>query len=340
MPRQAWLVQLSPRAPMRVGTHPEDIDRARPFASSDTLFGALCWAMRQLFGEAALESWLERFRAETPPLRLSSLLPMVRVNGQVEPLLPMPQRRPAGALPDRKWLKQARFVDFAAYRWLLSGSGDAPALMSDALIGGPLRDTLPGSGEEPQRIWEIQSRPRVTVDRVSGASALYESAAAHFANGAGGVTVRPGLYLVADEGELARVLTCLEFLGEAGIGGERSTGLGRFAIESPRRSPLPVSESPAAGPTLSLCWPTPGDLARGALELPEHLGYRVVERSGWIASPEWAGWRSRRVAMLAEGSYLGGAGPGGALVDCTPEPGRAHAVYRYGFGIFLEEAQL
>lgn len=340
MPQTAWLIELTPRAPLRAGAHPEDIDRARPFASSDTVFGAVCWAMRQLFGESALSSWLNTLAASPAPTRLSSLLPLLRHREWSEPLLPLPERRPAAPLPDRKWLKRAQFVDREAYRWLLGGEGRAPAIVGNVLVAGKLLESRAAGDESLPRLWQVESRPRVTLDRLSGASVLYESAATYLSPAHATVTLSLALYCLADEAELDRLLVCLEFLGEAGIGGERSTGLGRFEVRSPVPSDLPLSSDPSAGATLALCWPSPADTEQGALQLPEDRGYRLVERSGWVASPEWAGWRSRRVTMLAEGSYVGGNGPGGGLVDCTPQTGQAHAVYRNGLGLFLEEAKL
>lgn len=341
MPGRDWLIELQPTAPMRVGTHPEDIDRARPFAASDTLFGALCWAIRQLFGESELERWLDGVRATPPLVRLSSLLPIIRIGDNAEPLIPLPQRLPSATLPERKWLKQARYVDRAAYHWLVTGEGEAPSLIGEVLVGQLLQRLLTGLEWRPLQLWAPASRPRVTIDRFSGASALYESAVYHFADVDAPISVRHGVYLtVEDDRALERIVLSLELLAEAGLGGERSSGLGRFLLVPPRESPLPLSANPSAGPTLSLCCPAKADFASGALELPAGLGYRLVERSGWVSSPDWAGWRSRSVAMLAEGSYLWGSGPGGTLVDCTPEPGRAHRVYRNGIGLFLEEARL
>ncbi len=365
----AWLVRLEPSSPMRIGAHAEDIDRARAFAASDTLFGALCWARRMLWGADNLVDWLDPFIAGTPPLRISSMLPVLEGTRVRELFFPIPQRKPAAVLDDRKLLKRAKFIDRPAYSALFTTvTGQSSSIRSVGelltsshfLIRGvqvgasdavPVRgiDAGRGGGAQADLAWAVGSRARVTVDRVSGASALYTSSAAHFSRGTTGspadeadrVRLLPGLIvLVDDEDVLGETIMCLEFLGEAGIGGERSSGLGRFSVLEPVESPLPVSGAPGAGPLLSLCWPCEADRVAGALDLPTDRGYRVVERSGWIASPEWSGWRSRRIAMLSEGSYLGGNGPGGGMVDVTPAQGQGHPVYRYGYGLFVEEAAL
>ncbi len=322
-----------------------------------------------LWGADDLVEWLKPFIAGTPPLRISSMLPVLEGAKVRELFLPVPQRKPAAVLDDRKLLKRAKFIDRPAYSALFTTvTGQSSSLRSigelltssHSLMRGVqvgAGDAVPvrgleagrGGGAQADFAWAVGSRARVTVDRVSGASALYSSSAAHFSRSTTGapadeedrVRLLPGLIvLVDDEALLGDMLVCLEFLGEAGIGGERSSGLGRFSVLEPVESPLPVSDDPSAGPLLSLCWPCEADRGAGALALAADRGYRVVERSGWITSPEWGGWRSRRIAMLSEGSYLGGNGPGGGMVDVTPAQGQGHPVYRYGYGLFVEEAAL
>lgn len=343
----SWLLRLEPRGPFRVGSHAEDLNRARALPPSDTLFGALCWAMCAVSGISGLERWLEGFVQGVPPVRLTSMLPVREYQNGLEVLVPMPVRRPEGYdLPDRKFLKRVRYIDQHVFKGLFFGAPASPVVRGDVALDSstdayPREAPNKGGGENLPGYWTVQSRPRVTVDRTSGASALFESSSTFWGPAQGPERVLPGVIIAADQvDELKRVVACFEVLGEAGMGGERSSGLGRFHLLEPIASPLPVSSSPAAGMTLALTWPTSQDLHAGALDLPDDRGYRIIERSGWISSPEWNGWRSRRVAMLAEGSYLGGSGPGGGMAEVTPAIGNGHSVYRYGYGLFLEEAAL
>lgn len=45
---------------------------------SDTLFGLICWGIRQVFSEQKLEELLAQFAAGTPPFLLSSAFPFIR----------------------------------------------------------------------------------------------------------------------------------------------------------------------------------------------------------------------------------------------------------------------
>jgi CRISPR/Cas system CSM-associated protein Csm4 (group 5 of RAMP superfamily) len=62
--------------------------------------------------------------------------------------------------------------------------------------------------------------------------------------------------------------------------------------------------------------------------------YRLVERRGWLASPDAMNLRRKSVRMLQEGSFFTQR-PGGALVDVKPQDTaypRLHDVWRYGLG--------
>ena len=323
---------LRPATPLRFGGHPEDLGTARPFPASDTLFGALTWAVLLVEGEGAAAAWVERFRLSEPPLLLSSALPYLPK--AAAPLLPRPQRRPAvdwdaGDGWDPKVLKRVEYVDAALLGlWRGAAPAEPPVPRGTALLAAGRA----GNGA----LWATAARPGVTLDRRTSASQVYTVAATSYQD------CLPAVYvLAASEKELTRLERLLDILGRAGIGGRRSRGFGGFTWERVT-SPLPLSPRPV-GLALSLVWPRRDELEAGALSPPQGLGYRIVERHGWIASPPWATERGRAVAMLGEGSYLNPelASPVGGLADVTPAERRGrHPVYRYGLGLFLDEERL
>lgn len=341
-----------PRGPLRIGVHADDLALGSAYPSADTLFGAICWAIRQVEGTPGLERWLAPFIARKPPVLLTSALPTIRLDGVKVACVPVPVRRPGFApetLPDRKMIRRARFLDISLLGWF---DGNRPAQAGHPVRVGPLiasadharllvdASSEAGSFSAP---WvESTSRPRVTVDRASGAAALFNAGYAYFAHGD---RVRVGMLLgvlVRDRDVVPSLDQAMHLLAETGIGGERSTGSGGFDLEV-AACPMPLTEDPR-GMLLSLCCPTAADLEAGALDPPPGSGYRLVERSGWISSPDWHGYRSRTVTMLAEGSHVGRSlsGPIGGLVDVTPDPGEPsrHPVYRFGFACFLDEGRL
>lgn len=352
---------LRPLGPLRIGTHPQDLARSGAFPGSDTLFGALAWAFQARFGGEAFHGWLGQFAGGEPPALWSSALPaLVESGSSLHVLVPVPSRRPGFAaemVEDRKLLGRVQYLHLALLPWFAGAAPASYTRRGRALLPTQLAERVQQAlhtaaprggdalgGRQPAiatPLWDEASRPRVTVDRLSGAASLFTSSSIRFARFPV-ETFEAGMavcVLVRDETTLVWLDACFEVLSETGIGGERSTGSGQFAWRRVE-CPLPLSPSPR-GPLLSLCWPRRDELAVGALRLAEGSGYRLVERMGWIASPAWSGYRSRAVTMLAEGSFMAPhlTPPLGGLADVTPDPSDAtrHPVYRYGYGCFLAE---
>jgi CRISPR type III-A-associated RAMP protein Csm4 len=328
---------LWPQGRQHFGAHPADLSRSRPFPSSDTLFGALAWAIASSAGAVALQRWLDPFLAGDPPLLVTSVLPLTEGEAP-RVLVPVPARRPAARQDQAdpslwKLLRGADYMDLDVLKWF-HGAATAFRRADDCLlVGGDSPPLSPPWGEE--------RRTHVAIDRVSGAAVPFDVSGTRVASEK---PLRAGMVVALlhrREEDLDLLERALDVLSATGIGGERSSGAGGFRWERAALR-IPLSAEPR-GALLSLCCPRPDELEGGALDGPQETGYRLVERSGWIASPDWPGRRGRPVAMLAEGSYLSPLlrAPVGRMVDVTPEthPGDRHRVYRYGYGCFLDEGR-
>jgi CRISPR-associated protein Csm4 len=124
----------------------------------------------------------------------------------------------------------------------------------------------------------------------------------------------------------------LQVLGDAGVGGERSTGYGLFTPLEPHPVDLPDVDGTSRWVALSSCWPLPGQegiLGPGA-------AYRLENRRGWMDSPDGRNLRRKSAHMLEPGSVLRvlpGHTAYGGLADVTPEIFDAHVVWRYGLAL-------
>jgi CRISPR/Cas system CSM-associated protein Csm4 (group 5 of RAMP superfamily) len=345
---------LEPVGRFRFGSHPANPGHLDALPASDTLAGALLWAAALLHDD--VDQLVERCRAGDPPFLLSSALP--HLEGRT-PFVPRPYRLrpPAGAgMPappgdqpetERKVIKRVTHVEVGALPWL-----DGQPL--DVAVWGPLlcQKPAPAVGDP----WERATIPGVTLDRASGASALYHHAMVAYAGGDAAragtahrqrVTRAPRLrwavhVLARDAAMLDLIHRWLSLLALTGIGGRRSRGAGTFQVERREPALLPLAAEPR-GPLLSWVSPRSDEVERGLFHPERRFGYRLDERFGWISSPFWLSERSLRVLMVAEGSYLSPAlpAPVGQLVDVTPgDPGPRHRVYRFGFGLFLDEERL
>ena len=147
-----------------------------------------------------------------------------------------------------------------------------------------------------------------------------------------------GLYLILGyeaEEDAKLVETCLELLSYVGIGGKRTSGLGRYELRYGRlpadiQRRLEVSES-AASMALSVCLPQDG-------ELEVALGqahYLLVKRSGFVASETYAKeqQRKRDLYVMQAGSCFRTRFEGD-VYDVSD--GGSHPVYRYAKPLWME----
>ncbi|MFN8532465.1 MAG: hypothetical protein U0556_02840 [Dehalococcoidia bacterium] len=294
------LLRLQPRGPFHFGT--DHTGAPAPVIGSDTLFSAVCLALRDLFGPVRLTSFVRVVRsAADPPLRLSNAMPF---SGNV---LFLP------ALSGDGWVSQSLFEAQIA---------GEPLPETRHLQAGWLQaceaDDLP-----VERVWTVDRRRRVRLG--AGTPEPFEDSAVRFASGCG-----LAVLALIDAEWRDDVLAAIRSLGDSGIGGRRSTGAGQFdlAVES---LDLRVPDAPTAYCTLSYYLPSARELEQGVLNEPAH--YRIDDRTGWTSGPAGS-FRHRSVRMITAGSVVAPVDsrpPVGRLADVTPTGFRDHEVLRAGW---------
>jgi CRISPR-associated protein Csm4 len=360
---------LAFRGGLHIGTRGVNLEEAATHLPSDTLFAALLDAWRRAGGDAAAFAAPFVTDEPHPPFLLTSAYPYA---GGVR-FYPMPADLAclfkAGTIRKRgKALKRIRYVSETLLLKALQGKPLDDDLFPEderseplgglALQGGSywLSGTetpeLPeGLRRDPGKLHALrylavtsQERvPRVTVDRISSASTIYHAGRLTFAPGCGlwfGVSFPGGDRSLAPDGPtfsetLGRIL---RMLSEEGLGGERASGYGAFALS-------------AGSPAIELPDPVPGELAlllsryhpRPA-ELPGALAdpgaaYRLTAVAGWLHSPDGAAQRRKRLYLVEEGSLVcPPAYPAGDVTDVRPTYDNPagdvpHPVYRYGLAL-------
>lgn len=91
-----YLISLTPRSSFEIALH------------SDTLFGAICWGIRMLFGEKKLLSILEEFTKNDPPFLLSSAFPWRKTLDKKIYYLPKPILPPISASEIRSFIDKSK----------------------------------------------------------------------------------------------------------------------------------------------------------------------------------------------------------------------------------------
>jgi CRISPR-associated protein Csm4 len=351
-------VRLEPGGPFHFGERGIGLERSAVSLPADSLFSALCMTLAQVAGADAAGGLLRQFamaeaEGATPPFRLTSLMPYA----DAVFLLPYPMIGPplapgASELRTRKKFKDITWVSEAVFGCLARHDAPVDALHGDKpvtiqsgriwLTAGQEQDlsrfeAVDQETRAVQRpvLWRTDTRPRVTVDRRTSASAVYAVGSTHF-NRAG--ADKAGLYtviewLTADDKLRGQIRSAFIALGHEGIGGKRSNGLGLF---TPQFDELAAwAPGPAAGGFFTTLAPYNPRFSEQAVIGPG-AHYEIALRRGWLSLSGYTNTRRCSVRMIADGSVLNwpaSGEPWGRLVDATPKRVRASGgptIYRYG----------
>jgi CRISPR-associated protein Csm4 len=365
------LFKLAPRTAFHFGQRGVGVEGTQVFCHADTLFSALCLTLRELKpdGNAALTALLEQFPrpghpTDLPPFRLTSAFPYA---GDVlffpKPSVPG-KLKPEASQERGKTLKGVEFVSQGIFTaWLNNEPLDGYLEDENFLHSGDLwvtpneRAALEVFRNEETgkvQLWKSDPVPRVTVDRVTSKSTVYQAGQVRYRcvkleNG----ELRAGLWVLVDwlasippniggdEGGASWLTKLLTVLGDSGIGGERSAGYGQFDLEGPTDfAGFGIQGLGKRWLTLATYHPRPDEVGEDGV-LGKGCSYKLLIRRGWVASPEGMSFRRPLVRMLGEGSVLHHPkaeerGSYGDLADVTPEVmdpdkgGTGHKVWRYG----------
>lgn len=322
---------------------------------SDSLFSAIISELAVLHPRLVPEL-LAEFEQSEPPFRLSSLYPII---GDL-PLFPMPRLQMKYTAWDGqhsvKLFKKLAYVSPTILRRILANQNIDDWLPSEAkpetsrgrfLQGGAVWidadeaaqlpdgfQNLPINQMKDARFWSIGTVPRVTIDRITNQSNIYQVGRTFFAP-------ECGLWLLADiryyEDRLDEVLN---HLGDTGIGGERSAGYGSFDLYQIPVPKIPSLNNSPQAMTLSRYNPTLEELEQGVLG--EGASYELIDVGGWLSAIGAAGQRRKRVRFIEAGSILNlrqKPDVRGRLVDVRPPdnvPGTPrHPVIRSGIALLV-----
>ena len=237
---------------------------------SDTLFGLICWAIRQVFSEERLVELLKAFADGQPPFLLSSAFPCVKNDSGWKPFLPRPLLPPPEPVAELSREEAQRLKQYKRIRYI-------PADHFNKFLQGDYSD---GSYYKSD-VWQAVKVPmpqhtdrlHSTIDRLSGTT-----------DGEGTLFSEPeyrtdALYFLLDGEEAELVENALRFLEDFGWGGGNSVGYGLFAAtegKSPLGDPVP---DPDRFVILSLYYPQTDELTHFKTG---EAWYELVVRKGKV----------------------------------------------------------
>jgi len=257
----------------------------------DTLFGQLCWGIRNRLGEAALKQCLEGYTNNQPFAVISDAFP--------EGYLPLPKlpgcfyQLPEGE--DRKAVKKLAWLPKTELQkplkeWLghavnaktiasvsntcTSDAGGSDAGGSDAHVATKAATST--ATNHTTSLSEKHPQPHNTINRLTnttgeGSFAPYSIEQEWFIPG-----LRWTVYILLDTERLnvEDCRQCLADIGAFGFGKDASIGMGKFQIDAFQEQPLPAQDNANACLTLAPCAP------QGLGFDSEHSYYQLFTRFG------------------------------------------------------------
>ncbi|OKH35674.1 type III-A CRISPR-associated RAMP protein Csm4 [[Phormidium ambiguum] IAM M-71] len=338
------------RHPAHFGETGIGIEKTSERVRSDTLFSAWIAAYAKLLGREDVSELLENFNTQSaPPFRLSSTFLYQELSNHTVYYLPRPKtfpsRYPIGEdIEFAKDYKKLNYLSLEIWRkWYQGSEGFSQTDLQDKAIVAY------------KQAYKIEKFPKVAIDRTTRAANFYHTGFVQFnwTSNQEEIKALSGLYLLLNfptsNLELVHNLkAALHFLGEEGIGGERSSGAGRFEVEWCDQLPkewksINLADFKAKHHALmSMFWTNDYAQFSDLGLTPENpsASYELLERGGWVSSPSSDRQARRKsVKMFTEGSVFSGI-PQGKLADVTPDKFNnprqgGHKVYRSGIALSL-----
>jgi CRISPR-associated protein Csm4 len=245
--------------------------------TGDTLFGHICWAIRERHGESDLSGLLKNYTAGQPFLAVSDGFPKGFVPRPAVPDFVF------GLVHDPAQRKKAR-----GHRWLPADAAGQPIHLWMGRLADP-------------EVSETFVVTQNTINRLTGTTGTGQFAPRQVDRTSFARDVQLDVYVVLDEARLSaeELERLLNDIGLAGYGRDATAGLGKFDVLSSDEHTWPVASS-HNWLTLAPCTPDPTTLdAEGCFYLPvtrfgRHGNLAVTSRSPF-KSP---------VLMAATGAFL------------------------------------
>jgi CRISPR-associated protein Csm4 len=254
---------------------------------SDTLFSAICSAMQTLYGEAVVSEFL------TKNVLISSCFPYLDEEYYFpRPLVPNKLKEKSEHEPIKKLdaslfkkQKKQKYLAQSDFQSALEGTFDVATFAQKF------------ENQEPPTFCKTQELPRVTIDRITNASSIFNFAQVTFNKSA-------GLYFMADFSGIdaetqKRFAASLRFLGDEGIGADNTVGKGFFEVVEDKID-LQVPTDAEHYLLTSLYSPSNDELDKIDVK---NCYYDYTTRNGWTSAGDM---NKRRLSlrMLVAGSVL------------------------------------
>lgn len=267
---------LKPLSPFHIQNNSANHESVENFVKSDTLSSALMHIWSLIHGEIP-------GLPENLPFKVSSIFPAIENNGKIIKLFPKTKtltfdwfkENSKNGLnePNHKAWKKVAWMDEQLFRKSIENPTELKSFLPEIIESSIwLSDK-----QSPKSIllFKTDERTRVVIDRVHASATPF-----HFITVMYAPTTR--LFFLADvqkEYE-AEFETVLRVLGDEGLGGDKTLGMGRFEVQSIESFALPTAKNPNAYMCLGLLNPSKEEQVSINWEASN---YTIVNRRGWVS---------------------------------------------------------
>ena len=345
------IFKLHFKSPLHIGTARRDYDRSHKRLHSDTLYAAIIQAWAWLGYDQLLSDLIKKDNPKEGkiPFALSSLFPFTHSQEKASStvyFLPRPFKpfhpdtfSQASSASELKQFKDVNWLDLTYFRKQMEEKKGTRADLYH------VQEEYLSLQKIDAHFLDSRIQARVSVPRSPGESTPYYIERIRFEYGSG----LYGLYLGPEE-MWNNVEKGLLLLGQEGLGTDRNVGNGKFKLEvldseeELTRFKKLLSLSGSTGYTnLSLFSPEKQHNINSILATPNHLGYNLIKRGGWITTEPYLTLRKNPLYMFEEGSIFSippennPSNQIGAMINVNPPPPfeLPHPVWRVGRSIII-----
>lgn len=310
---QTKIIYLKPKATFRAELR------------SDTLWGHICWAIRNIYGEQKLESFIQ----ETPFI-VSSTFPYLEVDGKKLEFFPRPTHYETTKPIDQELSFEAKLVEMNKQKKAKKTSNWFSKTQFEQFING---EEVEQNNQYPptQKSFSVTrnriDRMKGGTIKVNGAGQLFHIDEIYFDQ------ETAGLFFLAKGKEFTLLEGALRYLSHIGLGGDRSTGKGNFEISEPQHFDLKEPQNTNSQINLSLYHPTDSELAILEKQITH---YHLEDRQGRLGFVNHKHVYKKAFLFFKEGSQL-------PIFDKKLDIGKnliakklSHNVYHYGKGFMIK----
>lgn len=282
---------------------------------SDTIWGHLCWGIRQVYGENELNNIIADCINGNPPFVISSVFPMVSYpeeNGQKKnihyfprPILPPSTHEP---LP-KDWTYQEKLNYLGAKKQARKIKWISQELF-EAIIQGKyqnrklLEETLPNSESYPPPESKAKIITRNKIDRLKGGGTLTLPGGGQLFHTEEHFWKSSVSLFFLIHGATDQMMGALRYLSHIGIGGDRSTGKGFFNVSEPKDFQFtdePKDQDANAMVNLSLYHPNKAELV---YYHGKFYNASLSDRQGRLGFYNYSNVRKKALMIYEEGSLF------------------------------------